>query len=62
MDALSVLLSDISHSGGAGLYIRMDGAIPASLRKPLIDRFNTDPTLCVALLSIRAMGTGEPLP
>ena len=39
-------------------YIRIDGSTPAETRQPLVDKFQSDPSCLVAVLSITAGGTG----
>ena len=43
--------------GGGGAHIRIDGSTPALERARLVDRFQRDPTVRVALLSITASDT-----
>uniref|UniRef100_A0A4W4DN85 Zinc finger, RAN-binding domain containing 3 n=1 Tax=Electrophorus electricus TaxID=8005 RepID=A0A4W4DN85_ELEEL len=39
-------------------YIRIDGSVPSAERIQLVHRFQTDPTIRVAILSIQAAGQG----
>ena len=40
------------------VYIRLDGSTPVAIRQNLIDKFNTDKTVFIFLLSTRAGGVG----
>lgn len=42
-------------------YLRMDGETPVDQRQPMIDRFNTDPTVHVFLMTTRTGGLGTNL-
>ncbi|PHH59134.1 hypothetical protein CDD81_3710 [Ophiocordyceps australis] len=42
-------------------YLRMDGETPVDQRQPMIDRFNTDPSIHVFLMTTRTGGLGTNL-
>lgn len=42
-------------------YVRMDGETPVDHRQPMIDRFNTDPSIHVFLMTTRTGGLGTNL-
>ncbi|KAI9147969.1 DNA repair protein rhp26 [Paramyrothecium foliicola] len=42
-------------------YLRMDGETPVDNRQPMIDKFNTDPTIAVFLMTTRTGGLGTNL-
>ena len=41
-------------------YIRIDGSVPSSERAQLVRKFQTDPAIRVAVLSIQAAGQVRP--
>jgi SWI/SNF-related matrix-associated actin-dependent regulator 1 of chromatin subfamily A len=55
-------LRDASGDAGAASagigFIRIDGSTDKTTRQPLVDTFQTDPSVRVAVLSIKAAGTG----
>jgi len=53
LDILQVLLQRLDLA-----FLRLDGSTPVPERQMLIDRFNSDPSIAVFLLSTRAGGLG----
>ncbi|WIA08961.1 hypothetical protein OEZ85_008376 [Tetradesmus obliquus] len=54
---LNALQAQLCETQGLG-FIRIDGSTPPQQRQQLVDRFQTDPSVRLALLSIKAAGAG----
>ena len=52
------MLDNIQEAIGKIGHIRIDGSVSGPKRQPLVDKFQTDPAIRVAILSISACATG----
>lgn len=56
-EVLNALQSKLCEAHGIG-YVRIDGSTSAQQRQPLVDQFQSDPSVRLGLLSVRAAGAG----
>lgn len=53
MDIIEVLLNDLQLN-----FLRLDGTTPVKERQEMIDKFESDPTINIFILSTKAGGLG----